>query len=87
MPNSEELDNLNDALIEEYLRFLRGLGPQPDLSGLPASRREAITGQFEIVAALADRDTELPPLEQDPVAQRLGLVGRESFRTPPEQNG
>ncbi|MFE7835956.1 hypothetical protein ACFU53_07825 [Streptomyces sp. NPDC057474] len=74
MTDNEELDNLNDALIEEYLLFLRGLGPQPDLSDLPPSRREAITGQFEIVKALADRDPELPPLEQDPVARRLGLV-------------
>ncbi|MGH3904182.1 MAG: hypothetical protein ACRDTE_08335 [Pseudonocardiaceae bacterium] len=30
--------------------------------------------QFEIVAALADRDAELPPIEDDPVAIRLGLV-------------
>ncbi|NUR00227.1 MAG: hypothetical protein HOY79_27970 [Streptomyces sp.] len=74
MTDNEELDNLNDALIEQYLLFLRGLGPQPDLSDLPPSRREAITGQFEIVKALADRDPELPPLEQDPVARRLGLV-------------
>ncbi|MGQ4332398.1 hypothetical protein [Streptomyces hayashii] len=74
MTDNEELDNLNDALIEEYLLFLRGLGPQPDLSDLPPSRREAITGQFEIVKALADRNPELPPLEQDPVARRLGLV-------------
>ena len=63
----------NDALIEEYLRFLRGLGPEPDLSDLPPTRREAITGQFEIVKALADRDPELPALERDPVARRLGL--------------
>lgn len=61
------------ALIEDYLRFLRGQGPEPDLSDLPPSRRQAITGQFEIVKALADRDPELPPLERDPVAQRLGL--------------
>ncbi|MEU6546473.1 hypothetical protein [Streptomyces sp. NPDC046859] len=74
MTDNEELDNLNDALIEEYLLFLRGLGPQPDLSDLPPSRRETITGQFEIVKALADRHPELPPLEQDPVARRLGLV-------------
>ncbi|MDH6215281.1 hypothetical protein M2283_002585 [Streptomyces pseudovenezuelae] len=72
--DNEELDNQNDALIEEYLLFLRGLGPQPDLSDLPSSRREVITGQFEIVRALADRDPELPPIEQDPVARRLGLV-------------
>lgn len=61
-------------VVEEYLRFLRGLGPEPDLSGLSADRREAIVGQFEVVRALADRDVELPPLELDPVARRLGLV-------------
>lgn len=61
-------------LVEAYLAFLRGRGPEPDLSGLPPDRRETILGQFEIVAALADRDPELPPLEQDPVALRLGLL-------------
>jgi len=61
-------------LIEEYLRFLRGLGPEPDLSSLPPEQREAIEGQFEIVRALAGRDPALPPLDQDPVARRLGLL-------------
>jgi hypothetical protein len=74
MTDNEELENLNDALIEEYLLFLRGRGPEPDLSDLPLSRREEIRGQFKIVKALADRGSELPPLEQDPVARRLGLV-------------
>lgn len=60
-------------LVEDYLRFLRGQGPEPDLSSLPAEQRAAITGQFEIVRALADRDPELPPLDRDPVAVRLGL--------------
>lgn len=77
-------DNLNDGLIEEYLRFLRGLGPRPDLSNLSPSRRETITGQFEIVKALADRDPELPPIEQDPVARRLGLVGHAAHTNKPE---
>jgi hypothetical protein len=75
MTDNEELENRNDALIEEYLLFLRGRGPEPDLSDLPQSRREEIREQFEIVKALADRGPELPPLEQDPVARRLGLVG------------
>jgi hypothetical protein len=75
MTDNEELENLNDALIEEYLLFLRGRGPEPDLSDLPPSRREEIREQFKIVKALADREPELPPLEQDPVARRLGLVG------------
>jgi hypothetical protein len=60
-------------LIENYLRFLRGQGPEPDLSDLPAEQREAITGQLRIVRALADRDPNLPPIDRDPVARRLGL--------------
>ncbi|WP_406170218.1 hypothetical protein OIE52_39010 [Streptomyces canus] len=60
-------------LVEDCLRFLRGQGPEPDLSDLAPEQREAIAGQFEIVKALADRDPELPPLGQDPVARRLGL--------------
>lgn len=62
-----------DDLIEEYLRFLRGQGPEPDLSDLTEEQREALTGQFEIVKALAALDPELPPLDRDPVARRLGL--------------
>ncbi|WP_328545384.1 hypothetical protein [Streptomyces europaeiscabiei] len=72
-PEPEAGDDPNGALIEDYLRFLRGRGPEPDLSDLPPNRRDAITGQFEIVKALADRDPSLPPLGQDPVARRLGL--------------
>lgn len=75
MTDNEGLEYLNDALIEEYLLFLRGRGPEPDLSDLPPGRREEIREQFKIVKALADRGPELPPLEQDPVARRLGLVG------------
>lgn len=65
---------LSGDLIEDYLRHLRGLGPQPDLSGLTPEQREAAAGQFEIVKALADRGPELPPLDRDPVALRLGLL-------------
>lgn len=75
MTDDEELEYRNDALIEEYLLFLRGLGREPDMSDLPPSRQEEIRGQFKIVKALIDRGPELPPFEQDPVARRLGLVG------------
>lgn len=61
------------ALIDEYLRFLRDHGPEPDLSQLSPEQRQVVVGQFEIVKALADRDAELPPLDRDPVARRLGL--------------
>lgn len=66
------------ALIEEYQLFLRGRGPEPDLSELPPHLQETIRGEFRIVRALADRHPELPPIEQDPVAIRLGLAGEAS---------
>ena len=72
--NDDELDNMTNDLIERYMAHLRGRGPEPDLSVLPPSRQAAIVDQFRIIAALADRDIELPPLEEDPVAVRLGLI-------------
>lgn len=75
MTDDEEMENRLDALIEEYQLYLRGQGPEPDLSDLPPRRQETIREQFRIVKALADRRPELPPLEQDPVAIRLGLAG------------
>ena len=83
MTDNEELENRKDALIEEYLLFLRGRGPEPGLSDLPPSRREEIREQFKIVKALTDRGPELPPLEQDPVARRLGLVGADASSSAP----
>lgn len=74
MSRDDELDNTVDDLIEQYVLFLRGLGPEPDLSVLPADRRTKVMEQLKIVAALADRDPELPSIEDDPVAMRLGLV-------------
>jgi hypothetical protein len=70
-----ELENRLDALIEEYQLYLRGLGPEPDLSDLPRSLQETTKEGFKIVRALSDREPTSPPLEQDPVAIRLGLVG------------
>lgn len=66
-----------DELTEQYLRFLRGQGPEPNLSSLPDGCRAKVEGQFATIRtlrALADRRPELLPLEQDPVAIRLGLV-------------
>jgi hypothetical protein len=75
MSRDDDLDYIIDDLVERYLLFLRGRGPEPDLSVLPADRRADVMAQLEIVAALADRDPELPPIEEDRVAIRLGLVG------------
>lgn len=74
MSGDDELDNTIDDLIEQYLLFLRGRGPEPDLSVLPSDRRANVVGQLKIVTALRDRDPELPSIEDDPVAMRLGLV-------------
>ncbi len=67
-PQSDQRD-----LIEEYLRHRRAGGPEPDLSEFPEDARTRIRGSFEVLAALADREP-LPPIDEDPVAQRLGLV-------------
>jgi hypothetical protein len=61
-------------VIEQYLLYLRGLGPELDTSDLPSDEREHLKELFEIVDALADRDQALPPLERDPVAIRLGIA-------------
>ncbi len=68
----DELVNFQtEKLIEQYLLFMRGRGPEPSV---PEDRREEITTLFELIAMLADRDPSLPELGDDPVAIRLGLV-------------
>ena len=55
-----------DELTEQYLRFLRGQGPEPDLSSLPDGCRAKVDGQFATIRtlrALADCGPELPPLD------------------------
>jgi len=74
MSESFEFDDLASAIIEQYLLFLRGCGPKPDLSGLTGDQQAAMRDQFDIVEALADREPKVPPLEQDPVAIRLGIA-------------
>jgi hypothetical protein len=73
MSESSEFDDIASGIVEQYLLFLRGRGPEPDLSGLTGDQQAAMRDQLDIVEALADREPALPPLEQDPVAIRLGL--------------
>ncbi len=75
MVDAADFDDVASDLVDGYLAFLRGRGPEPDLASLSADQRRRITEQFAIVSALADRAPALPPLEQDPVAIRLGLAG------------
>jgi hypothetical protein len=72
--DAAEFDDLSSELVDRYLLFLRGRGPEPDTSELSGDQRRRLREQFAIVAALADRAPALPPLDSDPVAIRLGLV-------------
>ena len=67
-----------DELIEQYLRFLREGGPEPDLSGLEDELSSAAANVLKVMEALVDATPGSPPLEHDPVAIRLGLVGEPS---------
>jgi hypothetical protein len=70
-----DFEDLSSELVDSYLLFLRGRGPEPDISGLTSDQRRRLREQFAIVAALADRAPALPSLDNDPVAIRLGLAG------------
>lgn len=74
------------SLVDDQLRFLRGEGPEPDLSGLSVRDRARMVDLLDLVDALADSRPLSPPLEEDPVAIRLGLVpGKRS--SPPGASG
>lgn len=66
----DQLDNFVDA----QLRYLRGVGPRPDLSELGEHEHLKVRQMLEIVDALADSLPASPVFEEDPVAIRLGLV-------------
>jgi hypothetical protein len=72
--DGDELNNRVNEVIDQYLLYLRGRGPEPDLTHLSQAQRRAMQARLGIVAALADRDLALPALGDDPVAMRLGLV-------------
>ena len=80
--DAADFDDVSSGLVDGYLLFLRGRGPEPDLSGLSSDRRRRVREQFAIVAALADRAPALPPLQDDPVAIRLGLAGPDAADRP-----
>jgi hypothetical protein len=69
-----DFDEQTNDVIDRYLLWLRGAGPEPDLGHLTPSQRRTLRARLEIVDALAGVDPALPPLEDDPVAMRLGLV-------------
>ncbi|MEO7262473.1 MAG: hypothetical protein ABI047_14645, partial [Jatrophihabitantaceae bacterium] len=72
--DAADFDDMSSDLVDSYLLFLRGRGPEPDTSNLSSDQRRRLREQFAIVAALADRAPVLAPLDDDPVAIRLGLA-------------
>jgi hypothetical protein len=61
--------------IDEFLRYLRGRGPRPGIEGLPQDEQTELEDLFRVLEAIVDADEpEMPPIDEDPVAARLGLV-------------
>lgn len=80
---TEDFDAETEELVEQYLLFLRGRGPEPSV---PESRRREVEAILDIVGALTESEPELPELEQDPVAIRLGLVPGGSHQDGPGES-
>lgn len=72
----ERDDDRVAAIVDEQLRYLRGEGPQPDLSGLTDDEQAEVLELIEVVDALADSLPTSPPIAEDPAAIQLGLVHR-----------
>lgn len=73
-------------LVDDQVRFVRGEGPEPDLSGLSDTDRSEMIVVLNLVDALSDSRPLSPPLEEDPVAIRLGLLPGKPG-SPPEESG
>lgn len=67
--------NIPEGLVEEQLRFLRQGGPEPDLTGLDVEATGMAAQALKIIETLVNAAPTSPPLTNDPVAIRLGLVG------------
>lgn len=67
-------DGSLDHVIEAYLQYLEGTGPEPSLAQLTASQRAEAQELLALVDASWGSHLELPPLEDDPVAIALGFA-------------
>jgi hypothetical protein len=62
-------DEVDPELVDALLRWQRGRGPRP---AIPGDRNELLA----LLGAVVDSaEVTTPPIDQDPVARRLGLAG------------
>lgn len=71
-----EMDSVRVAdLVDEQLRYLRGEGLEPDFSRVTDDEQAEARNLLDVVDALADSLPASPPIDEDPVAARLGFAG------------
>ena len=70
----DKSEDLLSDLIDAQLRYLRGEGPEPDLTDLGTRDRAEAQRLLDLVDALADSLPASPPMREDPVAVQLGLL-------------
>jgi hypothetical protein len=79
MPTEDE--EFDGELIDEFLRHLRGRGPEID--HLP-DQQASLERLFQLLEAIVDDDEiEIPAIEDDPVALRLGIVSEKPEKAIP----
>jgi transcriptional regulator with XRE-family HTH domain len=67
------IDDELDTLIENYLNFLEGEGPAPQLDDLPASVRDEARARIRLVDSMWGAQVDDRSLSEDPVARRYGF--------------
>lgn len=84
----EDTEHAGD-LVDEFLRYLRGRGPRPQTDDLPLDERTELENTFRLLEAIVDtNEAEVPPIEEDPIAVRLGLVaGKEQINADTASSG
>ncbi len=67
-------ETVSEHIIEQHLEHLHRGGPPVDLAALPPETAAQIEPLLMIVDLLIDLGPSSPPIEDDPVAVRLGIM-------------
>ena len=70
-----EQPSVYSQALDQYLRSLDGECVAPDLEALDPSTRQQVKAMIELVDAAWNTHVEEIPIEDDPIARSLGLVG------------